>query len=493
MVLEIPAGPLAICQGFWYQPEAGGNQKYLYVGYPGDNNVEYVHVPEMLIDERGHNTMVCHGKYLNPCVLPTYSKLRDNELFYVGSFNEARRMKDSEGRPNRPVDGGSWSVSCRSWGDTKDAYFTYGSVVEFRGRIQDRFSYTHWRKDSKQRWYIADLESSHSEWKEKDPDDYGPWAAPNGHCGSVEHTDAHAIYDVNIGKLIDYTPKTFLSPRHFFRFSEPEVVTGKVQFSKDVQHSFLEAHLDAMSRFPKQADNDLANGIEVGKLIAAALLGNEDDAIEYFSKAVALPLAKSGKQAAKALGDMWMGYRYAYSTTKQDVHQRIDYLAREALYNNVVPKCYGQSTVSDRVVEAVVKHSFRALPNEADLMSTIRRRMYEGGVMPSLYKGWDLVPFSFVCDWFGDIGNYFEGLEGIHHAREYIYSESCYSLKYDLNITIEGVPQTLQMYTRVYMLPPLDDTLWNYFDYSYKSARGATVKTKLKRAGDVGALSLNFL
>jgi hypothetical protein len=493
MVLEIPAGPTALAIGFWYYPMEGG-VKYAFVGISSDGNVERIFVPELLIDEHGHNTMVCHAKYTGPRVRTSYSGVRDDQLFFAGSFREERPIRDSKGHSVPLVDGSNSSVYVSISRSDDEIQIDTGGVRNWRGweRVSTFESYRY-RRNSHDEWEYVSGEHSETEWIPIYDGDVGPWPAPSSHVGPTQPSYGVTLYAVDIGHLESYTPKSFPSPRHFFRFCEPQVVAGKMRWSKDVLHAFLEAHVDAMSRFPKQADNDIANSVEVGKMIAAALLGNEDDAIEYFAKAVALPTARSGKEAAKALGDMWMGYRYAYSTTKQDVQQRIDYLAREVLYNNTVPKCYGQSKVSNSDVEAVVRHSFRALPNEADLMSTIRRRLYEGGMMPSLYKGWDLVPFSFVCDWFGDIGNYLEGLESVHHAREYIYTESCYSLKYDLTVDVEDVQQSLQMYTRVYMLPPLDDDLWSYFDYSYKSSRGPTVKTKLKRTGDVGALTLNFL
>lgn len=499
MVLEIPAGPKALSHGVWYCPEQGRETWRLEVVTPdeGDDTVKLI-IPELLLDEHGHNTMVCHGKYVGINVKTEYSD--PTKDIHLGSFRETRPLRRGSKTlpiPVNPVNtGGDYSCFLSITKSSADEVIcAHGGTTEFRGRWKRYFSRSTWVRGLRD-WVFKDAEHS-EEWRDRKQDEVDPPAAPEDHVGPISATDRVPVSYIDIGYLKDYRPKTFLSPRHFMRFNELNVVSGKAAWDDHVKHAFLEAHLDAMSRFPKQADNDLANAIEVGGMIASVLLGDPDAALEFFGKQVVYRFVEpNAKTAAKTLGGFWMAYRYAYSTTKQDTQQRISYLAREVLYNNICPKCYGQADVQTHMpgdVQAVVKHSFRALPNEADLMSTIRRRLYEGGIMPSLYKGWDLVPFSFVVDWVGEIGNYLEGLEGIHHAREYLYTESCYSLQYFIDVDIEGVQQRLQMYTRVYELPPLDEQYWDFFAYNYTNSKGSSVTTKLKRSGDVGALTLNFI
>jgi hypothetical protein len=104
------------------------------------------------------------------------------------------------------------------------------------------------------------------------------------------------------------------------------------------------------------------------------------------------------------------------------------------------------------------------------------------GVNLSGYKVWDLIPFSFIADWFVDIGGMLKDQEMLHSYADYIFGDFWWSIKYK---TTDVEPYNSKVYSR-----------WSeyYVPTSViRSYNSASTGTWLKRAGDTVALTTSLL
>jgi len=133
---------------------------------------------------------------------------------------------------------------------------------------------------------------------------------------------------------------------------------------------------------------------------------------------------KSGQDVRQFAAQTWLEYSYAWKPMISDVHSQAENLAR-TLENNAFilrmgrssAKGYQQyresSTTSDQVWT-----TDRTVIVQTRESYTVRYRVPNGpaqvantfGLTNPLLVAWELVPFSFVADWFLPIGDFLEGL-----------------------------------------------------------------------------------
>jgi hypothetical protein len=113
---------------------------------------------------------------------------------------------------------------------------------------------------------------------------------------------------------------------------------------------------------------------------------------------------------AGTLKEAWLAYRYAYSTTKSDVEELATYCDRLIELMDI-PKIRSNGTAahhgeyhgkSDDVLARCVIY---LTPEE---LNSIFLPIEKCGLQLNSYNAWDLVPFSFMIDWFTGIGNALE-------------------------------------------------------------------------------------
>lgn len=182
------------------------------------------------------------------------------------------------------------------------------------------------------------------------------------------------------------------------------------------------------------------------------------------------------RDLASGASDAWLKYRYVYSTTKSDIDDAVSKL------DQLSPLAGDKYVVRTAVPELVNLHvklyaeedlsSF----NDKDILSMSLKKI---GLFPDAYNLWDLVPFSFVIDWFVPIGDAFESLQSNDWIKSMPYRVSClYSVK--------GVGMTDFCKFEFYLREQYDPDIAQFDTEAVEGSHKA--KTWIKRGLDVIAM-----
>lgn len=145
--------------------------------------------------------------------------------------------------------------------------------------------------------------------------------------------------------------------------------------------------------------NSIANIREVVELLKDIKSGNIGALVSD------IPSLLKGKNIRKAASSSWLGYRYSYSTTKSDIAEYKDKLLPYLLdYNNGRHIVRSGISTSKGEAHCKVIYRDRALSAVEQVYTLLKRT----GLALDLYNAWDMVPLSFVADWFLPIGDYLE-------------------------------------------------------------------------------------
>lgn len=421
-------------------------------------------VPEYLLDRRGHNTHVLHAKYLSANldveVDSPYSRYVDRCIMagtfacsysHDGTCETWKVVEEDEYFVTFERISGWWAyrwLQCEGY----RARSKWRKQPGAEGGVSECLSYTSWR--FRPRHYSDDPEDPHQIVSrvlsfihsafEEDPETVSPVAF-----------DVWPITQVIVKSRLPF-------PSYAFLVGEPGYEVSGRPLAEQIYPAMREAYKKAIAEFPKQADNNIANFMEIGEMIFDALHGDLSS-------------------VPKTIDGLWMWYRYAYSTTKSDVKQAISYWDR--LKSGIENGAEYHGTVTARVSGADIRVRWCGDVglNTDDMQALMQHRLWSAGLEPTLYTGWDLVPFSFVADWFLDIGDTLEDMDNERHAyADYLVSNSCYSFQY----IRESDVGPILCYYRFYR-PPLQAD-----GECYYSSRGrSSVATWLKRGADASVLT----
>jgi hypothetical protein len=188
-----------------------------------------------------------------------------------------------------------------------------------------------------------------------------------------------------------------------------------------------EAYLDALDHVPLLNENSVSNVVELVGFIKSLVLDHK----------VEIP---------KSLNSAWLAYRYTYCTTKADAKQAIDFVHRH-VDNDFLRKgfsCYGSASRNLYGVDLVMKCRLSMKQKELSILDNIWTALYRYGLSPSFYMIWDLVPYSFIVDWFIPVGDILSGYDKTRmYDRTYDISDIWYSLQYKT-----GESGNISAYTR---------------------------------------------
>lgn len=179
--------------------------------------------------------------------------------------------------------------------------------------------------------------------------------------------------------------------RPFYDFFLAAVEAGYIHPS--YQQYFSTSFMEAASALP-QADVNL--------------IGNIKEAFEYIKGAIDFL-----KSPASSLGDLfqsfadpknlWLQYRYVYKTNQMDAKEltelvsRLDYLST-CLEDSLTTEAY--TTVGDTRFGVTMRFPIASILPQ-DVVSLVE--MFGAQITPS--NIWDMIPFSFMVDWFAGIGD----------------------------------------------------------------------------------------
>jgi hypothetical protein len=150
------------------------------------------------------------------------------------------------------------------------------------------------------------------------------------------------------------------------------------------------AFTDAVDGLPSLGSmNNIANGL---------------DALALLKSTLGFIISPSIDDVGK-VGDAWMGYRYAYSTTKADLEEAASYLNRVL---DLERSSHVRSNGTVHKDDFTIRCSLELTTNA---FTGLRSRLEKYGLQLSGYNAWDMVPYSFVVDWFLDVGGCLEEYE----------------------------------------------------------------------------------
>jgi hypothetical protein len=191
-----------------------------------------------------------------------------------------------------------------------------------------------------------------------------------------------------------------------------------------------QAYLDCLQSMPRLNDNSISNLIELVGFVKSLVV----------DRRIEIP---------KSLQSAWLAYRYQYQTTKLDAKQAIDFVHRHMDLGDLAREisCHGTSRVSYQDCSVTCRCRAGISPKELDTFANIWRALYTYGLQPNFYVVWDMIPYSFVVDWFIPIGN----LAAVADARSnysstnYKIDRIVFSITYDV---VDADLNVFRQYTR---------------------------------------------
>lgn len=217
------------------------------------------------------------------------------------------------------------------------------------------------------------------------------------------------------GALIPAEDKPFLFSEDVVIPSQlPDLVTGNPNmYWKNwlVQH----AYLAACKSVPTLNDNSISNVIEIVSFIKGLVVDHK----------ISFP---------KRLQDAWLAYRYSFGTTKLDIDEAIKFASRHMRLGtlDVKLKCYGDATTVVNGTFVTCRCTLNITPQQLGFVDKLWRSLTTYGLSPSFYVVWDMIPFSFIVDWFIPVGDVLSVVDAENRFSEQNYSitDVCFSLSY---------------------------------------------------------------
>jgi hypothetical protein len=249
----------------------------------------------------------------------------------------------------------------------------------------------------------------------------------------------------------------------------------------------------AKGNFARQIDDildDIDPRIQVRKITKhkgreISLMYSQDELLDQFI---------AERLNVSTAGSWWMTHRYQIQTAKMDLSEFQKYLLAKAdQFRNFLNSQYHQVSygyasreVDGVKVECHCKIAWR--PRVLQGFDAVFEKLHEWGLEINPYVLWDMLPGSFVADWFLPLGDVFQVDSDAPYLTDqyYDFTECSFSTRYSM----EGVNNDVgSRYYRWYSDPPLlDGTYW--FD---KGSAKTSGKTFFKRVLDSGAIASGIL
>lgn len=206
------------------------------------------------------------------------------------------------------------------------------------------------------------------------------------------------------------------------------------------------------------------------------------DAKDFLSDAMSF--VKDNVSVEKAQ-NAWLTYRYVYTTTKADIelHQKSMRTALSTMGDWFSTKTLHASGSSGDFVT----HMQVDMTSVADnLIQEIWQRSNGFGLQLNATNIWDMIPFSFVVDWFLPIGDLCDRLDTAmnYSSAQYSFSNICFSMKASKVVETSYGSFTVTKYVR----RPMSKSP----SLSYSSDYEPSLKTWIKRGIDSFSLFVSI-
>lgn len=155
------------------------------------------------------------------------------------------------------------------------------------------------------------------------------------------------------------------------------------------------AYTEACKGLPEAATNLAANVLEAAAALKSLFTGDVLGAIP------------------KTAADAWLAYRYAYTTTKLDIREVESTFNRlDALLHSDNVAVYGSYTRGDIQFKVCFELDIaQVLPSE------VSTTLCKFGLELNALNVWDMIPYSFVVDWFVPVGQLLEYFQDLDACR----------------------------------------------------------------------------
>jgi hypothetical protein len=228
-----------------------------------------------------------------------------------------------------------------------------------------------------------------------------------------------------------------------------------------ISNLIANAYVDAISAAPAYEVNNIGNLMAAFDLLKSLMAGPE--------KLLA-------KGMAKSLADAWLQYRYVYQTTAMDIRETAEFLQRSARVKGTNIHCNGYATLKTGDASYIARCSVTLHPEDVTGVMSDEEQF---GLALTAYNAWDLVPWSFVVDWFLHIGDRLEFYSRRNRAMKLNPGLCWYSLT--KNYSDKDIGANVSFYHR---WPGPKPTASGCF-----VGHSASTTTIVKRAADIFALT----
>lgn len=303
--------------------------------------------------------------------------------------------------------------------------------------------------------------------------DYGDRALQAANeCYDSFFSQCNMSYDASLWKEDNYrcyirnTPWTISAAEPQFS-TRPESFEDEIELGIGAGVGFTamvaDAYVEAVAGIPDASN--MSNAVNAIQLAAAGV------------SALKAIITRDVSASIGSLSDAWLAYRYSYGTTKADLEEAADLLQRSAdlLFTDRI-RCNG--TVRREINANDVVTARCSISLEASSLSNFKSTVERYGAQLDAYALWDLVPYSFIVDWFLDIGGLLEYARKQKFARR-VSPTDCWCSIERRWINEFGCPEVY--YHRWRGQPPVSASSYVSHDPS-----GVTI---VKRALDVLALA----
>jgi hypothetical protein len=236
-----------------------------------------------------------------------------------------------------------------------------------------------------------------------------------------------------------------VSYRDAFLLHEPDIIGDRLDpillgKGGGISHYWIEyltqhALLEACDSLPRLSDNSISNIIEIVGFIKALVVDHK----------IEIP---------ESLADAWLAYRYQYNTSKQDINDAIKFVHRHMDLGTLDRMIVGRGTSHTSYLgfDVTCRCSVEVTPKETNWLSKIWRALDQYGLTPDFYTIWDMVPYSFMVDWFlpiGDLAGVWDANSMYFSGEYYNLANICYSLSYVRELErADGNVDSIKCYTR---------------------------------------------
>jgi hypothetical protein len=238
----------------------------------------------------------------------------------------------------------------------------------------------------------------------------------------VENPDSASRFSLQAVSTVPVLPPNITRDR--FIFDEPSTVQEGVDpmlLGRATKYYWLNwltqhAFMDACQSFPRLSENSISNVIEIVQFIYNLVIKHQ----------IEIP---------QSLSQAWLSYRYQFSTSSLDAREAIEFVHRRMDIGDISKgiSCYGAAfhEVEGRLVTC--RCSIEMAPREIGFVDSIWRALYTYGLSPNFYIIWDMIPYSFIVDWFIPIGDILGVVDAqsAYSSDKYDFKHICYSLSYD--------------------------------------------------------------